>query len=228
MKALLCTLIMLSTLMSQLLSFPITTTFATSQKAEYGYLASPTTIYSKTQDSYDSLFTLSATYFVELIEQTSEYTQVAYHDIIGYVKTSSYEKVDYVPKTKYPNHNARLKSSIASVYMYADSRCATPIYTIGASDNIFLYGTTSTENVYYCKVGTTAIFNGYVKGEGLLITLAKDNVIEAMADDPEPEPEVEEEQKPLAFPLEIILIVCLTIPAFLAVFLLTKKKDKPQ
>ena len=151
------------------------------------------------------------------------------------VKSGDTEDVDYEPVTKYATTGSvTLKKGVASVYLYADADCTVVLSSVTASDSLFLYGQSAYEGVYYCRLkGTAGTTRGYIGGEGIIVTLPEENTVEAVTP-PEDEPEEEnpgEETDPggggeaeVSLPVEIILVVSLAVPAFIVVFLLTRKR----
>lgn len=195
----------------------------------YGYLDGNAVLYTKTDSGYVSLFILPQTYFVAIEERGDLYDKVTYLDVSGYILSDAYSAVSYEPVTKYAEKGkAALKSGVASVFMYSDVTCRTALCTVSSADTIFLYGKSNVDGIYYCRVDNGETFRGYVRGDGLLITLPPDNIVEAVVIEPEvpPEPSDTDYESPLSLPVEIILIICLALPAFLLVFILTKKQNK--
>ncbi len=185
--------------------------------------------------SFTAAFILPPTYFVAVEEEGREYDRVTYLDLSGYVKHGACQNVDYEPLNKYPAEGkAELKKTVSSVYLYSSAECTSVLASITAAESIFLYGDSPVENVYYVRVTRAdSVLRGYVSGEGLSVTYPPANDTEAAApvdpDDTIPDtPELPAEEQPktgLAFPLEILLVVCLAVPAFLLVFLLSRKKS---
>lgn len=201
----------------------------------YSYINESVPFYAFDGVDYTCLFYLPATYFVAIEEEGEEYDRVTYLDLSGYVKSGDTEDVDYEPVTKYATTGSvTLKKGVASVYLYADADCTVVLSSVTASDSLFLYGQSAYEGVYYCRLkGMAGTTRGYIGGEGIIVTLPEENTVEAVTP-PEDEPEEEnpgEETDPggggeaeVSLPVEIILVVSLAVPAFIVVFLLTRKR----
>ena len=202
---------------------------------QYSFIAESVPFYYYDGIDYTVAFRLPETYFVAIEEEGEEYDRVTYLDLSGYIKHGSCEKTDYEPVTKYPTTGRlELKKTIASVFVYSSADCKTVVTSVTNADKIFLYGESGTENVYYCRVtGASGAVRGYIAGEGVTVYPPDENDVQAVAPMPDPEPEPEPGDKDgdetadnMPFPVEIILIVSLAVPAFLLVFLLTAKKPK--
>ncbi len=195
-----------------------------------------TTFYYYDGISFTAAFVLPSTYFVAVEEEGREYDRVTYLDLSGYVKHGSCQYTDYEPLNKYPTEGkAVLKKSVSSVFLYSSPACESVLTSVTAAESMFLYGNSDVEDVYYVRVTRAdSVIRGYVSGEGVEITYPPANDTQAVAPvDPDDDPSIGPEEPPsenkeggLAFPLEILLIVCLALPAFLLVFLLSRKKTK--
>lgn len=179
--------------------------------------------------SYDVLFMLPATYFVGLGEERDGYTEATFCDLDGYVRTEDVSAVDYEPLVKYPETgSATLKKTVSSVWLYSDSSLSNVASRVSASDEIFLYGESATDGVYYVRVGSGSFAErGYLSGEAVEVTYPDQNDIAAVApsqpDYVPPEESGEEQSDPLSAAVRVILIVSVTVPAFLLAFLLSRK-----
>ena len=204
---------------------------------QYSYLESDVAFYTFDGVDYNIVFYLPATYFVALEEEGEEYDRVTYLDMSGYIAHGAAAKVDYEPVTKYATGGKiALKKGIASVYLYAEPDCATVLASVTATDTLFLYGKSPLTDVYYCRFkGTAGTLRGYVGIEGVTVTLPAENIIESVTPPEDLDPDPNDPNDPgdeniyktnLPLPVEIILIIALAVPAFLLVFLLTRKKTK--
>ena len=199
-------------------------------------ISGSTTFYYYDGISFTAAFILPSTYFVAVEEEGREYDRVTYLDLSGYVKHGACEQVDYEPLNKYPTEGkVELKKSVSSVFLYSSPSCESVLSSVTAAESMFLYGDSETENVYYVRVTRAdSVLRGYVSGEGVTVTYPSPNDTQAVAPgDPDEElpeitdnPPAKDTESGLAFPLEILLIVCLALPAFLLVFLLSRKKSK--
>ncbi len=186
------------------------------------------------------LFYLPATYYVALEEEGEEYDAVTYEDLHGYIRHASCDKVSYEPNVKYAESGAvALQKDVEAVRFYSDQACADKIaeYTVG--DRLFLYGQ-AREGIYYCRLHKSyGVIYGYIGGTGVTVTLPRDNADQTAAPPADEPSDEQEEPKPnpdggdddvyetnLAVPVRIILIISLAVPAFLLVFLLTRKAKK--
>lgn len=200
----------------------------------YAYLPESIPFYAFDGVDYTCTFYLPATYFVAIEEEGEEYDRVTYLDLSGYVRHGDAERVDYDPASKYAESGKiELKRGIASVYLYADASCTSVLSPVTASDSLFLYGESSVQGVYYCRLrGGNGALRGYVSTEGVIVTLPKENDISAVPPHTNPDPSTPAPddgiyESKLAFPVQLVLIISLAVPAFLLVFMLTKKKTKP-
>ena len=181
--------------------------------------------------SYTALFMLPETYFVALEQRGEEYDRVSFLDLEGYVRSGAAESVDYEPVSKFPaSGSAELIKSVSSVWLYADARLSSVIGEVTAADDIFLYGTAPSGNAFYVRVGTPDDYiRGYLSGDAVTVTYPPTNDISAVApSDPDPEPSPEPSdpspQADLSPFVQIVLVISLTVPAFLLVFLLSAKR----
>ncbi len=182
--------------------------------------------------SYTRLFMLPATYFVAVEENGEDYTRVTYLDLSGYIRTGDASEVDYEPETKYATGGKVLfDRGVASVFLYADPVLSNVLTAVSVTDELFLYGEAGYENVYYCRAVTSSgTLRGYIGPDGVTVSLPPDNVIRPV--DPPDDGSIDAggelppvtETTTLAIPVEVILSVSLAVPAFLLVFLLTRKK----
>lgn len=199
---------------------------------QYSYLDADVAFYAFDGVDYSVVFYMPATYFVALEEEGELYDRVTYLDLSGYIAHGDAESVDYEPVTKYATGGkVVLKRGIASVYMYAEPECVTVVASVTATDTLFLYGRSPLDGVYYCRLrGANGAVRGYIGTEGATVTLPEENIIESVtppedinpSEDPDPDDETYNSNIP--FPVEIILVISLALPAFLLVFLLTSKK----
>ena len=196
----------------------------------YALLSEPTPFYVYDGVSYTRVFLLPETYYVAIEEEGEEYTRVTYLDLSGYVRSKDIEKVDYEPQTKYATGGKiELNRGVASVFLYSDATLRNVLTPVTVSDEIFLYGKSGYEEVYYCRVKTdSGWMRGYLSHAGVTVTLPPENDTTAVTPtptDPTDNPtQTDPEMTELALPIEILLAVCLAIPAFLLVLLLTRKK----
>lgn len=179
--------------------------------------------------SYDVLFMLPATYFVGVGKERDGYTEATFCDLEGYVRTSDVTAADYEPLVKYPETGSvTLKKSVSSVWLYSDASLSNVVARVSATDEIFLYGESASGGVYYVRVGTGGFAErGYLSGEAVDVTPPDENDVAAVApsqpDYIPPEESGEEQSDPLSAVVRVILIVSVTVPAFLLAFLLSRK-----
>ena len=201
----------------------------------WAYVGGNVTFYYYDGISFTAAFILPQTYFVAVEEEGREYDRVTYLDLSGYVRHGACEYADYEPLNKYPTAgSAELKKSVSSVYLYSSPECNSVLATVTAAESIFLYGDSEKENVYYVRVTRAdSVLRGYVSGEGLTVSYPPANDAAAVAptdpdefpENPDDAPTEDRTDDGIAFPLEILLVVCLAAPAFLLVFLLSRKKS---
>lgn len=199
---------------------------------QYSYLDADVAFMTYDGVDYNVVCYLPATYFVALEEEGELYDRVTYLDMSGYIVHNAAQKVDYEPVTKYATGGkVTLKKGIASVYLYDDPACTNVIASVTATDTVFLYGRSPLDGVYYCRYkGTAGTVRGYIGGDGVIVTLPPENDVQAVTPpediDPDPpeDPDDNIYKQNLSLPVEIILVVALAVPAFLLVFLLTRKK----
>ncbi len=190
------------------------------------------------EENGDLLFYLPPTYYVALEEEGDEYDTVTYEDLHGFIRHGSCEKVSFEPDTKYAESGTvTLQKDVEAVKFYSDAHCLNKIAEYAAGDRLFLYGAAE-EGAYYCRLHKSyGVIYGYIGGNGVTVTLPEENDEPAVAptdpDAPDPEqpsnpsdPDENVYETHLAAPVRIILIVSLAVPAFLLVFLLTRKKKK--
>lgn len=195
----------------------------------YGYINTVTTLYSDAQCS-DAVTTLPATYFVILLETREDCYKVSYKDIAGYVK--DIEPVDYEPVTKYaaasftanndgypvklreePSPNAKVLTQVPdseSGYYYGDINGTALIPQVGNKWHYVNYN--DGRQTYY----------GYVYSSQVTVTPIRNNVIEKVTYEKD-----EEFTSSPSFGTEFIIIICLTVPSVLIMYLVFKDK-KPQ
>lgn len=214
----------------KLLALIQTLLFAALPAVQYSYLESDVAFYSFDGVDYSVVCYLPATYFVAIEEEGGEYDRVTYLDMSGYIVHGAASKVDYEPVTKYATGGkVELLRGIASVYLYAEPSCTNVLWSVTATDTLLLYGRSPLSDVYYCRLKTdTGTLRGYVGIGGVTVTLPEENVIDSVLPPPDDEPDPDKDiySSNLPLPVEIILIVALAVPAFLLVFLLTRKKPK--
>ena len=143
-------------------------------------------------------------------------------------RTEDVSAVDYEPLVKYPETGeATLKKTVSSVWLYSDSSLSNVVARVSASDEIFLYGESATDGVYYVRVGSGSFAErGYLSGEAVEVTYPDQNDIAVAPSQPDyvpPEESGEEQSDPLSAAVRVILIVSVTVPAFLLAFLLSRK-----
>lgn len=184
------------------------------------------------------LFYLPATYYVALEDEGEEFDAVTYEDLHGFIRHGSCEKVTYEPSIKYAESGSIvLQKDIEAVKFYADANCLNKVADVSATDKLFLYGVSENSDIYYCRLHKSyGVIYGYLSDVGVTVTLPKENtapVVAPPADDNPPSeenPELPSDdnvyESHLAVPVQIILIVSLAVPAFLLVFLLTRKNKK--
>ena len=180
--------------------------------------------------TYTRVCLLPATYFVAVEAEGEDYDRVTYLDMSGYIRHGDATAVDYEPATKYATDGkVTLNRGVASVYLYADAELTNVLATATVTDELFLYGGSGYEGVYYCRLTSSGgTLRGYIGTEGVTVSLPSDNDIRPVEQpsDEEPEPSAPDPEEPvtLALPVEVILSVSLAVPAFLLVLLLTRKK----
>lgn len=197
----------------------IVTSFALTPS--YAYMPQDTVIYSD-KNCTCPIVTLPATYFVAVVDYESNL--VTYSDISGYVKDA--QLVDYEPVTKFANEsfvvqndglnaNLREKPSLNSPviavmedgyrgYYYGDIEGDALIPEVG---NLWRY-------VRY-KDGA----KGYVYCTQVKVTKPSQNIIEKMTN------KEDEAEAPSFIKTDYILVLLLTVPSVLVVYLIFK--DKP-
>lgn len=207
----------------------------------------PTVQYLRVSDSVpfysddvgaNCLFYVPATYYVALEEEGTEYDSVTYEDLHGYIRHGSCDKVSYEPSVKYAESGSVvLQKDIEAVKFYADCNCLNKVADVSATDKLFLYGVSERSDIYYCRLQKSyGVIYGYISDAGVTVTPPRENSAPTVAppadndpkeDDHDPtQPEDNVYETHLAFPVQIILIVSLAVPAFLLVFLLTRKNRK--
>lgn len=183
--------------------------------------------------SYTAVFTLPDTYFVLLEEEGAEFDRVSYLDLSGYIRHGAALSVDYEPASKYPTSGSvTLKKSISSVWLYADAAMSSVIGEVTAADQVFLYGDAVGSDAVYVRAGSSESYvRGYLSVESVDISYPPENDTSAIADDdpaeddPSPQPSADDDApSSLSAVVQIILVVSLSLPAFLLVFLLSAKK----
>ena len=200
----------------------------------YAYMPSDTALYAATSDGYEAKVYLPKTYFVTVLGTSGFYYRVGYGDITGYIRTSSVETVDYEPVTKFAYGSMSLKNGIASVFMYEDAALSRIIATVTATSIIDVYGyINSSYSSYYCRLKSDNVhFYGYLPVIGAEFIMPEENDVRAVElpppDDSVPTVTTPENGTPNEATLQIILVVCLVIPAVIVVMLIFSGKSKTQ
>lgn len=211
--------------------------YADANGVSYAYMSADTPLYTAGSDGYEVKVNLPATYFVSVLATSGYYYRVGYGDINGYVRQTSVEVVSYEPVTKYAMGEGRLKSGIASVYLYEKADLTAAIATVGTNTVIETYGkVSSSETVYYCRIiADTVYYYGYLSALVADFTMPPENDVRAVAPiEPDPEdpgitgPDPEDPAGLGELPLQIILVVCLVVPSIVIVMLLFTDKSKKQ
>lgn len=213
--------------------FFVPQTAAADSAPQYALMNTDTPLYSAASDGYEVRVNLPATYFVTVLATSGYYYRVIYGDISGYVRQSAVEVVDYEPVTKHAYGTASLKSGIASVYLYEKADLAAAVATISGSTEIDVFGTlNAAEDVYYCRIkAVDTYYYGYLAAVGLNVTMPPENEIKAVETPvPVPDPDNPDDSSgPGALgdlPLQIILVLCLAVPAVVIVMLICSDKSK--
>ena len=182
--------------------------------------------------TYSVLFILPVNYFVAVEENGEEFCRVSYLDLDGYVRADDVIPVDYEPLVKFPQSgSATLKKSVSSVWLYSDQALTNVVLEVTAADDIFLYGASERENVYYVRAGSgSGARRGYISGEAVDVEFPPPGDPSPAEENKDPETDGEqtadraEESSQLPVAVRIILIVSVTVPAFLLAVLLSRKR----
>lgn len=223
-------LIVLALALAALPSLSAYKAIADDSLSSYGYMHSNIVLYSD-PECKEKVTSLPATYFVTVIESYGDCHKVCYKDITGYVK--EIEVVDFEPVTKYAStwfnvsndgYPAKLRSS--------PSASGEIIMEIPSGKTGYYYGDVEGDELLqgYGNKWRYVSFNdgissirGYIYSSQVAVSEIAPNEIKKVE---KPTIDKGEDLSSPSSPVDIVLIVCLCVPAVLILYLLFSNKDR--
>lgn len=189
----------------------------------YAYMPSDTVIYSD-RECLNAIVTLPATYFVTVVDYDSN--MVTYGDITGYIK--NIELVDYEPVTKIAETAFDVSNDGLAANLRASPHADAPILAVMENGYSGYYYGDAVGDALIPEVGNVWRYvkykdgtKGYVYCSQVKVTKPKANVIEKVTN------KEDEAEAPSLIKTDYFLVILLTLPSVLVVYLIFRDKSTP-